>query len=311
MPDPTRVLVTGGAGLIGSHLADAFVELGYETAILDSLESGAESNLNPKSIFYHVDIRDAVGVERAFAEFRPDVVSHHAAQVSVSASARNPQADADINIVGSLTVLEACRRHGVRHVTFASTGGALYGEPASLPCDEATAIRPLSPYGAAKAAVEGYLWVYQQTWGLPCLALRYANVYGPRQSPHGEAGVVAIFANRMLRGEAPSVFGMGEALRDYVYVGDVVAANLAGVERGLTGTYNVGTGVTTSVNEVASLVAGATAYGGLIKHAPARPGDVERIALDATAFSKETGWRPRIALREGIEHTVAHLRIAG
>ncbi len=311
MPDPARVLVTGGAGLIGSHLVDALVERGYETAVLDSLASGSEANLNSKATSYRVDIRDAAGVDQAFAEFRPEAVSHHAAQVSVSASARDPKADADVNIGGSLTILDACLRHGVRHLTFASTGGALYGEPDAVPCDEATPIRPLSPYGAAKAAVEGYLWVYRQTWGLPCVALRYANVYGPRQSSDGEAGVVAIFAARMLRGEAPVVFGTGEALRDYVYVGDVVAANLSAVERGFVGAYNVGTGVTTSVNEIAALVADATGYGGPIEHAPARPGDVERIALDASAFGREAGWRPLMGLREGIERTVAHLRTAG
>lgn len=311
MADSGRVLVTGGAGFIGSHVVEALVARGHEVAVLDAVTSGPRANLHPKTTLIQADIRDRDAVDAAFADFRPTMVSHHAAQVSVSASTREPAMDADVNIGGSLAVLEACRRHGVEHLTFASTGGALYGEPGSIPCAEAAPIRPLSPYGAAKAAVEGYLWVYRQTWGLPCVALRYANVYGPRQSPHGEAGVVAIFAAAMLRGEAPTVFGTGEDTRDYVYAADVANANVLAMAARLDGAYNVGTGIETSTNVIARTVADAAGYDGPIEHAQARPGDVSRIALDASAFEEKTGWTPAMALEDGIRATVEHLRDAG
>jgi len=305
MADAARVLVTGGAGFIGSTIVDLLVERGYAVAVLDSLETGFRENVNPKATFYEADIRDPDALATAFAAFRPQVVDHHAAQISVALSSREPAFDAAANVVGSLHVLEAGRAVGVEHVIFASTGGALYGNPGDRPVDEMTTIAPLSPYGAAKAAVEVYLGMYRDTWGLSYTALRYSNVYGPRQTPDGEAGVVAIFAGRMLSGQTPVVFGDGEQARDFVYVGDVAEANLLAVERRLQGAYNVGVGEAASVNRVMAELASACGYGGPVEYAAERDGEVRSIMLDAGKLARETGWRPTVSLTAGIGLTVA------
>ena len=306
MPDAVRVLVTGGAGFIGSTVVDLLVEHGYEVAVLDSLETGRREYLNPAVRFFETDIRDREGLKKAFDAFRPQIVDHHAAQISVTASSRDPLFDAENNVIGSLNVLEAARAAEVEHFIFASTGGALYGNPGPQAADESTAIAPLSPYGAAKACVEVYLRTYEATWGLSYAALRYANVYGPRQTPEGEAGVVAIFTARMLSGRTPVIFGDGDQERDFVFAGDVARANLVAIERRLTGAYNVGTGEATTVNEVAREIAQACSYGGPIEHGPERPGEVRSIKLDATKLRRETGWQPTVAMKEGIALTVAH-----
>ena len=305
MIDPTRVLVTGGAGFIGSHIVDLLVARGYAVGVLDSLATGRRSNLNAAAEFYEADIRDGAAVSAAFRAFRPQVVDHHAAQISVPVSAREPAMDAHVNVVGSLNVLEAARETGAEHFVFASTGGALYGDPERVPADESTAIAPLSPYGAAKAAVETYLRMYRDTWGLSYTALRYANVYGPRQTPEGEAGVIAIFTNRMLAGDSPVIFGDGEQERDFVYVGDVAQANLMAIEKRIQGAYNVGTGVAASVNRVTRLLVDECGYDGDIVYADERPGEVRRISLDAGLLTQLAGWRATVALETGIRETVA------
>ena len=308
--DPTRVLVTGGAGFIGSHIVDAMVAGGYRVAVIDSLVTGDAGNLVGDAALHQVDIRDPQAVDRVFAEFRPQLVNHHAAQISVSESARDPVADATANIIGSLVLLEACRRHGVEHVTFASTGGALYGEPARVPAGEDMLIRPLSPYGAAKASVEAYLHVYRQTWGLASTILRYANVYGPRQSALGEAGVIAIVTRKMLRGEQPTVFGDGEQTRDFVYVADVVEANMIAAKRRMPGAFNVGTGIPTSVNQIVAELASLTGYAGERIGSAERLGDVRAITLDATLLTETTGWAPVTAVADGLRAVVEHMRAA-
>ncbi|MEX2430866.1 MAG: SDR family NAD(P)-dependent oxidoreductase [Dehalococcoidia bacterium] len=310
MVDKTRVLVTGGAGFIGSHVVDALIERGYDVAVLDDLSSGSRANLNAKASFYEADVRDPAAVDQVFSAVRPQLVNHHAAQISVTQSAKDPVADASANVIGSLVVFEACRRYGVEHLTFASTGGALYGEPSVIPANEQTPILPLSPYGAAKASVEVYLRMYQATWAMPAVALRYANVYGPRQSPHGEAGVVAIFAARMLAGQTCTIFGSGEQQRDFVYVGDVAAANVIAMDQRLEGAFNVGTGKCVSVNEIASVLARACGSHSQPAHAPDRAGEVQRISLDSSLLHTAAGWSPRTPLDEGLRLVVDHMRNA-
>ncbi len=310
MNTPGRVLVTGGVGFIGSHVVDALVGLGHDVAILDDLSTGDRANLNPSARFYQGSVTDPEVLEQAFREVAPRWVSHHAAQISVTQSVEDPVADAKINVLGSLMVLEACRRHGVEHLTFASTGGALYGDPEEVPCDESAPVRPKAPYGAAKYAVETYLDVYRSTWGFKSAALRYGNVYGPRQSHRGEAGVIAIFANRMLQGQQPTIFGDGDQARDFVYVADVVQANLIAMERHLDGVFNVGTGTATSVNTVVEVLRRHCGYVGAVAHAPERPGEARRIALDAGRFAEATGWRPSVSLDEGVQATVDYFRQA-
>src|SRR6186713_653109 len=227
-----RALVTGGAGFIGSHVVDAYVQAGLDVAIIDNLATGSRANLNPAARLYEVDIRDGAEVDRVFAAERPQVVSHQAAQASVPGSMDDPARDASINVLGSVNVLEAARKHGARKLIYAATGGAAVGEPKYLPVDEDHPVEPLSPYGASKHAVEHYVTLYRQTFGLDTTILRYTNIYGPRQDPRGEAGVIAIFTTLMLTGGTPIVNGSGEQERDYVYVGDVARANLLALEKG-------------------------------------------------------------------------------
>ena len=294
-----RVLVTGGAGFIGSHLVDRLVELGYSVAVVDDGRSGRVENVNPSARFYDVDICSS-SLEEVFEQERPDFVDHHAAQISVQSSVRDPVNDARINILGSLNLLEKCRAHGVRKVLFSSSGGAIYGEPEYRPCDEKHPARPVSPYGAAKLAVETYLFYYGKVYGLDFTCLRYANVYGPRQDPHGEAGVVAIFVQAMLEGRRPVIFGDGEQERDYVYVADIVEANVAALQKGSGGVYNIGTGSGTSVNEIFRQLSRIIGYDEAPKHAPSRPGDVYRISLDVSKARRELGWTPATSLEEGL-----------
>jgi UDP-glucose 4-epimerase len=308
--DPQRVLVTGGAGFIGSHLVDAFLERGCDVGVLDNLSSGRRANVAPAATLYEADISDSDAVTRVLGEARPQIVVHEAAHISVSESTRDPAGDAHANIIGTIVLLEACRKANVEHFVFASTGGALYGEPANVPAAETTLILPLSPYGAAKASIETYLKMYKGTWGLSYTALRYANVYGPRQTAEGEAGVIAIFAAKMLAGQSPTIFGTGEDLRDYVYVSDIVSANLLAVDHRLAGSYNVGTAVGTSVNRIADDLARLTGFQGDITHAPERAGDVRRSSLDATLLRTAAGWSPHVPLEKGLERVVEHFRSA-
>ncbi len=305
-----KVLVTGGAGFIGSHVVDLYLSQGYEVVIVDNLSTGRRSNLNPAATLYEVDIRSSALAE-VFEKERPDFVNHHAAQVSVRQSVADPLADMDLNLHGSINVIECARRYGARKFIYISTGGAVYGEPEYLPCDENHPINPICPYGASKHSVEHYLYMYQANYGLKYIVLRYSNVYGPRQSPHGEAGVVAIFTRQMMAGEAVVINGDGEQLRDYVYVGDCARANLMALASERSGTiYNLGTGKATSVNEICRLLKAATAYPRDAVHGPAKLGETRHIYLDVRKAKAELGWEPLVDLPEGLRRVVEHHKVA-
>jgi UDP-glucose 4-epimerase len=302
-----RVLITGGAGFIGSHIADAHARRGDDVIVVDALSSGRREFVPGRARFYEMDIRDPALAE-VFARERPDVVNHHAAQASVAVSVRDPILDADVNVLGTLRLAMLSAQHGVRHLIFASTGGALYGDPERLPADEATPIRPLSPYGCAKAVAEQYLTLYERLHGLRTTALRYANVYGPRQDPHGEAGVIAIFTRALLAGEAAVIHGDGEQTRDFVFVDDVVRANLAAADGGASGAYNIGTGHATSVNAIYRMLARLTGSAVAAGFGPPRPGDVRHITLAAGAARTALAWVPTTTVETGLAATVAWFR---
>ncbi len=300
-----RILVTGGAGFIASHVVEGYLAAGHEVAVVDDLSTGFRENLDPRARFWPVDIRSAE-LSRVVADFRPDVISHHAAQMSVSASARDPRHDADINILGSLNLLEAAVRSEVRRVIFASTGGAVYGDSVSVPTDETAAPQPVSPYGVAKLAVERYLHAYQAMHGLRAVALRYSNVYGPRQSPHGEAGVVAIFSRVILEGWELTVNGDGGQTRDYVYVGDVVRANMLATDMVLgqeLPILNIGTGVETSVNDLVRLFCEIAGRNVTWRHGPPRPGEQRRSVLNCALAKEVLGWEAATGLRTSLTRT--------
>jgi UDP-glucose 4-epimerase len=305
-----RVLVTGGAGFIGSHIADAYLAAGHTVGVVDNLSTGSAENLDPRVRFWKADLRDPA-LQSILAEFRPEIVSHHAAQISVSVSARDPRGDAEINILGALNLLEAAVRHQVQRVIFASTGGAMYGEQEALPTAESVFPEPVSPYGVAKHSVERYLHAFQHMHGLRSVVLRYANVYGPRQNPHGEAGVVAIFCRGILDGKTLTVYGDGGQTRDYVYVGDVVRANLLATTAPVEGKIpimNVGTGVETSVNDLVRLLGDAAGSPLRAEHAPPRSGEQRRSALDAALAARVLGWRPATDVRAGLQETLGWFR---
>ena len=299
-----RILVTGGAGFIGSNVADRFIALGHEVAILDNLSSGFREFVNPKATFFEADITDAAAIERAFASFKPELVDHHAAQIDVRKSVTDAGFDATVNIVGGIRLLEACTRHGVKKFVYASTGGALYGEGRQLPATEDHPINPEAPYGASKHALEHYLYLWKLLHGLDYTVLRYPNVYGPRQNPHGEAGVNAIFIGLMLEGKRPKIFGTGEQVRDYLFVDDVVEGNVIALSKGSGEMVNLGTGVGTSVLDIVrelNVILGTTIEP--IFEA-ARPGEIQRIYLDAARAQQVLGWTPRTSFRDGLTKTV-------
>ena len=304
-----NILVTGGAGFIGSHLVDRLVADGHRVAVVDALAAGKRANVNADAALYEIDIRSPA-LAAAFEAAQPEAVFHAAAHASVSESVRDPMHDAEVNVLGTLNVLQQCAAYGVRRVVFSSTGGALYGEPERLPADEEHPVRPLSPYGASKAAAEAYVQTLCALSGIRRVILRYGNVYGPRQDPYGEAGVVAIFANAMLRGARPVIFGDGSHERDYVYVDDVVQANVLALAQNEDGVYNIGTGVGATVLQVFDALAEATGYAARPEHAPERAGDVRRIYLDVRRAGETLGWRAAVPLAEGIARTVAALRVA-
>jgi UDP-glucose 4-epimerase len=299
-----RILVTGGAGFIGSNVADRFIALGHEVAVLDDLSTGFREFVNPKARFYEVDLADGEALDAALAEFRPQIVDHHAAQIDVRKSVDKPRHDAGINILGSLALLESCKRHGVRKVIYASTGGAIYGEAKFLPATEDHPVNPEAPYGASKHAVEHYLYIWKLLHGLDYTALRYPNVYGPRQNPHGEAGVNAIFIGLMLEGKRPRIFGTGEQVRDYLYVDDVVEANVIALEKGDGEILNIGTGVGTSVNDIVRELKSILGFDSDPIYEPPRPGEIQRIYLDAARAKEKLGWSPKVTFREGLKRTV-------
>ncbi len=312
----THVLVTGGAGFIGSHLVDRLLADGHEVTVLDNLSSGHLYNLAPARRdpdlplhFLRLDITSD-GLERAIAKAAPEVVCHLAAQTDVRRSVDDPVRDAMVNVVGTVNVLESCRRHDVEKVVFTSSGGCIYGEPSpeALPVAEDHAGHPASPYGAGKRGVEEYLWAYASLYGLRWTSLALGNVYGPRQDPSGEAGVVSIFAGRMLDGRDITIYGDGEQTRDFVFVGDVVDALVGAIEQGDGARVNVGTGQETSVNDVFAELAAITGYAKHPSYAAPRPGELRHIALDGFAAEAHLGWRPRTELRDGLQATVDWLR---
>ena len=298
-----RVLVSGGAGFIGSNVVDGLVKEGYEVFVVDNLSTGKEKNLNPKARFFKTDIRDKNELDSIFNESKPEVVFHLAAQIDVRKSVENPQFDASINVTGAINVFELAVKHNARRIVFSSTGGAIYGEPEVLPATEETPVAPLAPYGVSKYCGEQYLHYFKRLFGIERVILRYANVYGPRQDPLGEAGVIAIFTGKIMKNEQPVIFGDGNQTRDYVYVEDVVNANLLAV-RGKEGVYNIGTGVETSVNELVKMFEKVTNKRIVPEYAPPRKGEVQRIALDATKAEKELGFKPEYNLFEGLKKTI-------
>jgi UDP-glucose 4-epimerase len=305
-----KILVTGGAGFIGSHVVNAFLGAGHEVIILDDLSTGRESNLNPAARFYQIDIRDPQ-VEEIFRAEQPEVVSHHAAQMDVRRSVADPLFDADVNILGSLKLIEYAKKYAVKKFIYISTGGAVYGEPEYLPCDENHPINPICQYGASKHTVEHYLYMYNVNYGLRYTVLRYPNVYGPRQDPHGEAGVVAIFCGKMLAGEQVTINGDGEQTRDYVYVGDCARANVmvADVNKA-SGIYNLGSGKGTSVNDIFTGLRDITGYKLAPVYGPAKVGETRFIYLNADKAARELGWAPKVTLAEGLAKTVDYFRVS-
>jgi UDP-glucose 4-epimerase len=303
-----RILVTGGAGFIGSHIVDRYIAEKHTVCVVDNLSKGRRKNVNPKAEFYEVDICNRIALEDVFEKERPEVVNHHAAQVDVRFSVRDPVFDAQTNIVGSLNILELAVRYGARRIIYASSGGAVYGEPKVLPAVEESLINPMSPYGASKHAVEHYINLYGLNYGLEYVILRYGNVFGPRQDPFGEAGVVAIFANLILKGESPTVFGDGEQTRDFVFVGDVADANLLALTKGTGQVLNIGSGKETSVNRIFSELAAIIGFEGKPRYESSRVGEVKRIFLDISRAKSVLGWLPRTSISDGLRETVRCIR---
>jgi UDP-glucose 4-epimerase len=303
---PRRILVTGGAGFIGSSVVDACLAEGHDVAVVDDLSSGSSANVADAARLYRVDIRSSE-LHDVFCRERPEIVSHHAAQISVSRSVANPMFDAAVNVLGSLNVLEASRRHGVRRVVFASSGGAIYGEPDRSAADERHPCRPRSPYAVAKLAVEHYLASYGLTTGLETVVLRYANVYGPRQDPRGEAGVVVVFIDAIRAERTPVIYGDGEQVRDFVYVGDVARANAAAhtltLASGEPVVVNIGTGRGTSVNALWRALAAIAESSLEPDREPARAGDLVRSVLDPRRAHEVMGWTPQVDLGAGLRRT--------
>jgi len=305
-----RILVTGGAGFIGSHLGEAFLGAGHEVVVVDDLSSGHRGQVPAGARFHEHDIRHEDTADLVAGE-RPDVVCHHAAQMNVRASVDDPVFDASINVLGMLRVLEGARRAGTRLVLFASSGGTVYGEVDELPTPEEHPTVPVCPYGVSKLTGEHYLEYYRRIHGLRYVALRYANVYGPRQDPHGEAGVVAIFTKALLAGQSGRIYGDGLQTRDYVFVGDVVRANLAALESSWCGPVNIGTGRETSVVDLHARLRRGTGCEIAPQHVEAKEGEVRRNVLSCARAGRELGWQPSVTLDEGLAATVEYFRTAG
>ncbi len=298
-----KILVTGGAGFIASHVTDAFVKEGHEVFVLDNLSTGFEKNVNPKATLIKADIGDEK-LSELFDKEKFDVVNHHAAQMDVRRSVKDPAFDATTNILGTINLLQNCVRTGVKKFMFASTGGAVYGEQDYFPADEKHPTSPLSPYGISKLSVEKYLFFYKAQYNLDYTILRYANIYGPRQNPFGEAGVIAIFTTRLLKGDQPIINGSGEQTRDYVFVGDVVKANVLGLTDEGSNIYNVGTGKETNVNQLFNKLNSIVGKGQVEKHGPAAPGEQMRSVITSDKLFNKFGWRPSTDIEAGLLKTV-------
>lgn len=301
-----RILVSGGAGFIGSNIVDAYRAAGHDVAVIDSLVTGLRENVPSDVTLYEADIRDVDRVRAALDEFRPEVLNHHAAHLSVSESVADPRFDADVNTIGFLSLMEAARPY-LKRVIVASSGGVVYGDATQIPTPETYPTQPISPYGVAKLTMEHYLHYYHTQYQVPWVALRYANVYGPRQNPKGETGVIAVFFDQMGSGKQPQILGDGLQTRDYVFVEDVVAANVAALDRG-NGPYNIGSGTETNVIDLYQRL--QAAYGSSLPEVfgPARPGEQRRSALDTTRAATDLAWQSNAALDEGLGKTVAWYR---
>jgi UDP-glucose 4-epimerase len=295
-----QILVTGGAGFIGSHIVDAYLQEGHQVVVVDNLSTGKKSNLNQAAVFYPIDICSWKELELVFQKHAFEVVNHHAAQINLRRSIDEPVFDAEVNIIGSLNLFELCRKYGVKKCIFASSGGAIYGIPKQIPVDEKAPTKPLSPYGIAKLSVEQYLEYYFQVWDLERIILRYGNVYGPRQDPQGEAGVISIFCNNILKGDPCIVFGDGSKTRDYVSVHDIASANLLALNSSAN-IYNLGTGLETSVNQLIDLLQKVANQKISIIYDQDRKGEIERIALFSRQARELLGWETTIPLNKGIE----------
>jgi len=302
-----KILVTGGAGFIASHVVDRFIEEGHEVVVVDNLSTGQRRNVNAAANFYNADIQGR-WLERVFRRERPAVVCHHAAQIDVRRSVQDPFFDAQVNVMGTLKVFQNAVMYGVRKVIFASSGGAVYGEPQLLPVSEDHPTRPTSPYGINKAIGDEYLRYFRDSCGLEYVSLRYANVYGPRQDGNGEAGVVGIFSQKMLNGDQPVINGNGRQTRDFIYVDDIVEANVAALAKTAHGIYNVGTGQETSINELFGILAKLINPAVREVHGPAKKGEQQRIALDAGRLQRELEWETKVPLQDGLAKTVEYYR---
>ena len=310
-----KILVTGGAGFIGSHLVDRLLQLGHEVVVVDNLVTGYQHNLNPGATFYEASLLDS-SLGEIFEREKPDIVNHHAAQNGVRQSNADPVFDAQHNIIGSICLIQCCIEHGVQKVIYASSGGTVYGEPIHLPVDEAHPIAPISPYGISKHTVEHYLFLASVNAALNYTVLRYANIYGPRQHPHGGAGVIAIFAESMLKGVSPTIFGDGSATRDYLFISDAVEANLLALTGGDREIYHVSTGLEVNLNELfcqlKQTFGSCTGCKEIVKMSPVyaetRPGEIHRIALNPEKIERDLGWRPQTSLQDGLAQTVPYCR---
>lgn len=304
-----RILVTGGAGFIASHITDAYINLGHHIAVVDNLSTGKSEFINKRAKFYHADITNRTEIEEIIELEKPEVINHHAAQISVRNSTVDPQNDARINLLGLLNLLEAGRINGLKKFIFASSGGVVYGEAEVLPTPESyTPLLPLSPYGVTKLASELYLYYYFKSYGISYIALRYSNVYGPRQNPHGEAGVVAIFTKKLLKRETPIINGDGSQTRDYIFVDDIVQANIASLEKNAVGVFNIGTGRETNVNDLFGHLKKILNTKSEAKHGPARPGEQKRSCLDIKLAGKKIGFKACVSLADGFNRTVEYFR---
>jgi len=298
-----KILLTGGAGFIGSHVADLYIQNGHDVIIIDDLSSGKKENINSKAKFYQLDIRDQK-IGDVISDEKPEIINHHAAHIHVGKSVTDPQNDADINILGFLNLMQAALKAGsVKKVIFASTGGAMYGNK-KTPFVETMVPQPLSPYGISKRAGELYLNFYYQQYGINYIALRYSNVYGPRQNPHGEAGVVAIFAESLLKNQNPTINGDGKQTRDYVFVSDIAQANLLALDSNQVGEFNAGIGIETDVNQIFQLVQKEIGTNFSPKHDVPRPGEQQTSNLDASLANKKLNWQPKVQLKDGIKQTI-------
>ena len=305
MAESRRALVTGGAGFIGSHLVDRLLSEGFHVAIVDDLSAGKVQNLNPAATFYHADITHTA-VDEILGREQPDLLFHLAARVSVATSAQNPVDNAEVNVIGTLKLLDAARRIGVEKFIFASTGGAMYGDPEENPCSEESPAEPVSPYGLSKKVGEQYIDLYHRLYRLNFINLRYGNVYGPRQDAFGEAGVIPIFIQAMLEGNRPRIFGDGDQERDFVYVGDIVEANMQAIHAGTNRTMNIGTGVGTSVNRIYEILKDNLNFHHDAERRPRRHGEVHKIFLDCSKALEHLGWAPNTPLEEGLRKTVEY-----